>query len=458
MYFLSVYDFILVPLYLLLAVIILNAYFKKRHGYNPGLKKHFTRGLLLKLFGCVAIALIYEFYYYGAFDGRFYFDGAKMLSRYWSEYPSQILTVLFNDVKHFNSTNLMGLLASDVAIFADASFFVSKVAAFFNLFSFNAFIPCSIFFCIIAFLAIWNFFILIVTEFKLNFKIAGLCSLYIPSVLIWDSSIFKDTITFTALLWMFICGFYLFIKPKRIIANALGFLVAAIFISQVKAYILAAFIPFFILYVFNSFKNRIANPTLKRLSTPILLAAGIGSIVLFLLNADELLGKYAIDEVLESASRTSADIGALNAGSAYSMNVDLSSPGGLLLAVPAGINATLFRPYPWEYLKVFILFASVESMFFLYFTIRFIRSLGFKNAIRLIRQKPVLQFTLFFTLLFAFMVGVSSSNFGSLVRYKIPILPFYALFLAVLYSYSPLNKSKKVAVKKVKKDHALVNS
>lgn len=451
MYFLSVYDFILMPLYLLLAIIILNAYFKKRHGYNPALKKHFNRGLLLKLFGCVSIALIYEFYYYGSFDGRFYFEGAKMISGYWAKYPSQILPVLFNNLKDFNSTNFMGLLASDASIYAEASFFVSKVGAVFNLLSFNAFIPCSIFFCIIAFLALWNFFILLIEEFRLKFKIAAICSLYIPSVLIWDSSIFKDTITFTALLWMFICGYYLFIKPRRLLTNSLGFLISALFISQVKAYILAAFIPFFILFIFNSFKNKIANPTLKKLSTPILLAAGIGGIILFLLNANELLGRYALDDVLETASRTSADIAALNAGSAYSINADLSSPGGLILAIPAGINTTLFRPYPWEYLKVFTLFASVESMFFLYFTIRIIRDLGIINTIRIIRQKPILQFTLFFTLLFAFMVGISSSNFGSLVRYKIPILPFYALFLGILYSHSSLSKLKQVIARKIKK-------
>lgn len=457
MYFLSLYDFILLPIYLLLAVVILNAYFKKRHGRNPILKKHFNRGLFLKLFGCVAIAMIYEFYYFGAFDGRFYFEGAKMLSGYWSEYPSKIVPVLFNTVTHFNETNLMGLNASNAAIFAETSFFVSKVAAVFNLFSFNAFIPCSIFFCVAAFLALWNFFILLITEFRLNFKTSALCSLYIPSVLIWDSSIFKDTITFTALLWLFMCGYYLFIKPRKIIANSLGFFIAGFFISQVKVYILAAFIPFFILYIFNSFKNKISNPTLKKLSTPILLIAGVGSMVLFLLNADELLGKYAVDEVLESASRTSADIGALNAGSSYSMEVDLSSPGGLIAAIPAGINATLFRPYPWEYLKVFILFASVESMFFLYFTIRFIRNLGIKNTIKIIRQNPTLQFTLFFTLLFAFMVGISSSNFGTLVRYKIPILPFYALFLGILYSHSSLYKPKQLVTKRVKKISINVN-
>jgi hypothetical protein len=43
------------------------------------------------------------------------------------------------------------------------------------------------------------------------------------------------------------------------------------------------------------------------------------------------------------------------------------------------------------------------------------------------------------------MIGVSSSNFGSLVRYKIPCLPFYILFLAILY-HIQLEKKRTVPV------------
>ena len=47
-----------------------------------------------------------------------------------------------------------------------------------------------------------------------------------------------------------------------------------------------------------------------------------------------------------------------------------------------------------------------------------------------------LQFCLIFTLIFAFAVGISTSNFGSLVRYKIPCMPFYTAFLIILF-YPP---------------------
>jgi hypothetical protein len=427
-------DYLLLPIYLVLAVVLLGRYFKIKHGHNPVLKKHFQRGLLLKLFGCIAIGFIYQFYYKGAYDGITYFSGAKMLTAYWMEYPQEFATVLFSDVLHFNQTNLAGLNTGDIGVFANESFTVAKITALLNLLSFDAFLPCSILFCVIAFIAVWNFFIFLINEYQLPPRLAAFCTIYIPSVLIWDSGIFKDTITFTALLWVFMCGYYAFIKKVSVIKNIIGLVVCALLISWVKMYILAAFIPFFILFIFNTYKSKIKTPTVRFLATPFVAIVSVGSVAFFLQNAGDLLGRYSVDQVLETASKTSYYIQSVGeAGSAYTINVDFSSTAGLLLAVPQGINISLFRPYPWEYLKPFILFASVESMIFLYFTLLIMFKGGFGKSLKIIWKSPTIQFCILFSFLFAFMVGISSSNFGSLVRYKIPFMPFYLLALCLLY-------------------------
>ena len=433
MFFIFWYDYLLLPFYLIAVFMLMNVYFNRKYGYNSEVKKYFDWGFRLKVVGCIAIGMIYEYYYLGSFDGRFYFDGGKVLASYWLEYPSQFFPVLFNDLNYFNENNLKGVHLSNVFIVSDTAFFVSKIAGIFNIFSFNAFLPCTLLICAVAFIGIWNLFEFFVREQGLSLKVASFCSIYIPSLLVWDSSLFKDTITFTALCWAFICGYYTFIKPRKLIVNVIGLSISVFLITEIKVYIIAAFAPFFILYVFNSYKSSIENPTLRILATPFILLLSVISIALFLQNANELLGNYSLDQVLETASMTAFHIGELNAGSAYSIDADLSSIGGLLKAIPAGINVTLFRPYPWEYFKPIILFASVESMVFLYFTIKVIRKLGVKKFFQTIWKNPLLQFCLLFTLLFAFMVGISSANFGTLVRYKIPCLPFYALFIAVLY-------------------------
>ncbi|MEP2024099.1 MAG: hypothetical protein ABJI85_05525, partial [Reichenbachiella sp.] len=44
---------------------------------------------------------------------------------------------------------------------------------------------------------------------------------------------------------------------------------------------------------------------------------------------------------------------------------------------------------------------------------------------------PIVLYCLTFSLLFAFAVGVSTYNFGTLMRYKIPVIPFYLITLTI---------------------------
>ncbi len=433
-YFIYWYDYALLPIYLGGCLLLLNGYFSTRsYSSSPELKRYFIRGMWLKFVGCIAIGMIYEYYYNGAYDGRFFFEGGKMLSKYYFRHPSEIFRVSFLDMKDFNARNLDGLNTFDANIFAQSSFNVAKIAGLLNLVSFNAFLPCSLLFCTFAYFGIWNLFIFIIKNYNVTFKVAAYCTIYIPSILMWDSSIFKDTITFTALCWLYICGYHIFIKPSNLVNNVAGAIISASLIIAVKVYILGAFMPLYIFYIFSSLKTRIKNKAVRNLVTPIISVVAIGSILGIMQNLGSVLGNYSLENVAETAGTTYGYISELTAGSAYNLNVDYGSLSGMLKSIPAGINVTLFRPYPWEYLKPFTLFASLESMVILYYTVKIFRAIGLKKLFSAIGQDPTIQFGLLFSFLFAFMVGISSSNFGTLVRYKIPILPFYTLFLALLY-------------------------
>ncbi|RYY96173.1 MAG: hypothetical protein EOO11_14140 [Chitinophagaceae bacterium] len=448
MYFIFWYDYVALPFYLLAVYFLMSRYFNSRHRNEPELRKYFNWGLLLKFIGGIGIGMVYELYYRGAYDGRWYFEGANVLNKYFLKHPGQIPHVFINTIHDFNNTNLDGLNMSDYYLFANESFFVAKIGGLFNFFAFGMFLPLSLFFCVFAYIALWNFFIFIQREFNIEAKLAAFCTLFIPSVLVWSSSIFKDTITFSSLCWLFITGYYAVVKPRRVIANLAGFALAAYLIINVKIYIFAAFVPFFLLFIFNSYKSRITNATVRTLSTPFILVFALGTIALFLQNADELLGRYSVENALETASNTYTSITTYGgaAGSAYDLNVDFSSPLGILAAIPVGINLTLFRPYPWEYAKVFIFFSSIESMIVLYFTVMLFFKGGLLSTFRLIANTPILQFCVLFTGLFAFMTGIAAANFGTLVRYKIPCLPFYCLFLVYLYQVKVTEaKARKLA-------------
>jgi hypothetical protein len=147
--------------------------------------------------------------------------------------------------------------------------------------------------------------------------------------------------------------------------------------------------------------------------------------------------RYALDKIAQTARITAYDIGfytGRDAGSGYSFGELDDSFTGLLQIAPSAINVSLFRPYLWEVKNPLMLLSAVESF-----------GLAILCFIVLIRQKqnvltaffdPNVLFCLTFSTTFAFAVGVSTFNFGTLARYKIPLLPFFLTALFLIYSKS----------------------
>jgi hypothetical protein len=105
--------------------------------------------------------------------------------------------------------------------------------------------------------------------------------------------------------------------------------------------------------------------------------------------------------------------------------------GSVLRLAPAAVIVSLFRPFLWEVNNPLMLFSSLESLLNLLLTIYLIIKLRLKFFRYL--QIPEVFFCLTFALIFAFGVGVSSYNFGTLARYKIPLYPFYLIGMGLIY-------------------------
>jgi len=103
----------------------------------------------------------------------------------------------------------------------------------------------------------------------------------------------------------------------------------------------------------------------------------------------------------------------------------------MLRLAPAAVNVSLFRPYLWEIKNLLMMISSLEAFVLLILTVYVI-----------IKATTVL-FCLLFALSYAFAVGVSTYNFGSLVRYKIPMMPFYSI--AIFYIMSYLKRERKLS-------------
>ena len=179
----------------------------------------------------------------------------------------------------------------------------------------------------------------------------------------------------------------------------------------------------------------------------ILVALGLGYLAVLKIGEDSQ--RYNLDTfsyTAESTARWLTYVGETQGGSVYTLGDFDYSPAGMLRKLPLAINVTLFRPYLWEAKNPVMLLSALESFAFLWFTLYVFYKRGLLATFRKIAADPFLLFCTLFSLSFAFAIGIATYNFGSLVRYKIPLLPFYGAALVVLWASAKEKRRKKLAV------------
>jgi len=75
------------------------------------------------------------------------------------------------------------------------------------------------------------------------------------------------------------------------------------------------------------------------------------------------------------------------------------------------------------------LFLSVYVVFLSFFTWR---KHGFNYMQKILFSDSFIVFSIVFSFIFSFFIGLSTANFGALVRYKIPLIPFFMSTLFII--------------------------
>jgi hypothetical protein len=239
--------------------------------------------------------------------------------------------------------------------------------------------------------------------------------------------------------WLTYSVYNIFIKKKSIFKNIIIAMIAAYILALVKVYILAAYLPFLMLYVvFYKLK------TIKKMFFKIILFSGLmvamgASLFLLADSIQNFLGSLALNKITESVKTTQERFEGIAglAESSFSLGVEFDgTPGSLIKIAPAAITATLFRPFLWESKKLSTLLSSIESLAFMLFTLYVLIKAGVIHFIKNIFTDPMIMYCFWYALLFAIFIGTTTLNFGTLVRYKIPCIPFYLIALMLILAKS----------------------
>jgi hypothetical protein len=110
--------------------------------------------------------------------------------------------------------------------------------------------------------------------------------------------------------------------------------------------------------------------------------------------------------------------------------------------IPPAVEAGLFRPYIWESKNIVMILSGLENLFILGITIVVLFSIRRRVLYKLIAENPIIMYSLFFSIVFAFMIGLTTSNFGALVRFKIPLIPMYMASMMIMLSHLRITKGE----------------
>jgi hypothetical protein len=440
---LTVLDFALLPFVIAVIYIIAYNLRNKRYSYKNPLRKYYIPALSVKIFGAIFIGLIYGFYYKGG-DTYYYFNQAQVLNSALNESFEKWFNLLLH-IPTANDGNYYDYISRMEWYNDPSSYTVVTITALLSIFTLNTYLPTSVLFAFISFTGVWALFKTFASLYPTFVRPIAISLLFVPSVFVWGSGIFKDTVCMFGLGWLTYGTFRFLIHKDFGVRNIVLSVLSVILIAKIKLYILLGFAPALLMWIFFNYSHRIKNGSQKILMKFIFVSIVVAAFLILTQRFTKELGKYSLERVAQTSNITRGWIyySSGDEGSAYSLGDFEPTIGGMLSKFPLAVNVTLFRPYLWESRKLIVALSAVEAILFLFITLKTLFVVRLSSIWKTITNDPTVQFCLIFSIIFAFAVGISSYNFGSLSRYKIPCLPFYVLAITLIY-YKNVSKKKRL--------------
>ena len=426
-------DVIVTPIVLFLVYLV--AFYVRPFVTDSENRGYFMLGLSAKIFGALALGFIYQFYYDGGDTYNFHTHGSRHVWEAFWDSPEKGIKLLLSDG---TSERDIYKYSARIPFFRDqSSYMVIRLAGLVDLFTFSTYSATAIFFAVFSFIGAWGLFLTFYEDCRERKLWIALATIFVPSVIFWGSGILKDTATLAAL---GICTYEvkkIFIKKRFNIFSILLLVGALFIIYSIKKYILLCYLPAVLLWVFSDNLSHVRSGVLKIMMLPLIISLTVffGYIAVVQVGKDD--ARYNISSLGQTARITAYDIAfqtGRDAGSTYNLGELDGTLTGMIQLAPQAINVSLFRPYLWEVKNPLMLMSALESMILLLLTV-YIFLVSFRH-LRVSLLNPSVLFCLVFSLTFAFAVGVSTFNFGTLSRYKIPLIPFYLLALVFIFHSS----------------------
>lgn len=260
----------------------------------------------------------------------------------------------------------------------------------------------------------------------------------LPSAVFWSSALLKEPLMMAAL-GPLVLGLKWLADGRSYVRAALLIVPSFIVTAVIKPYVLMALsLAAGVFIVWQRLRSR-SDAALKPFA--VVAAALLATAGLVMSNAYFAKGEREVTATTFARQRQ-AGYG-VSGGSDF----QLESMGGgerdqprttttELLLAPFALLTALFRPLLIEARNVVQLVNAIEATVLLVLFVRAWRRTSFAQLVAFITASPVLLFCAVFTLALAVGTGLSTTNMGTLSRYRAPMMPFFFTLLLVLDAWS----------------------
>ena len=434
----DIVELLLFPFYIILFYFIINSIAKKFT--DPVLQKYLKQLFWVKVLACLAFTIYIAVFASGDSYNLYYSSGSNISKMILSN-PSRI-DIFFKSAKDLEPS-VYSQIGSSGYIDSPSNFSVVKISGLLCLFSFGKYLILNFLFAMLSLTGIWKLFLFFYKRYPQYYRIIALALIYLPSVQFWSSGASKEAICIAALGWITYCGYNMLVAKSQVLKNAVLLFIASYFLFTIKMYIFISYAPIFFLFdiagnIIKS-KHNIINLFLKF----VIVSLSVVAIYFIFSSGQDSLGEFAVQDIAQKTFTKNELYQKIAEVTESSFNLGATLDGsvaGVVKATPFAIVATLFRPFLWEAKKLSSLISALESLFLIFITLRPLLKHGPFKFIKVILFNKTILYSFLFALVFAVFIGMTTLNFGSLIRYKIPCLPFYTL--AMLLADRLLTKNK----------------
>jgi len=350
---------------------------------------------------------------------------ALTYSRIGLEFTSLIIEKPFEALKLFLTPSIH---------FSSNQNLLTQILGITYVISFKSYFGSNLLICLAGIIVQWKVFKLICTYFKTPAKYLSAFFLFIPSVLIWTSSSHvKETYIFISLLAILIVGLKFLMASKIKVSEVFYALFAIYFIYVTRefSFYLIVLLSLFTFLLFTAFRS----------SHPFRLLFIYALIVIVSLN---FIPKKVANQFFHSAKDRREAMKIITQKTdrlLIKSKIETKKNYKELVNLPIHVSNTLFRPWIWEEHKKKLIIIKLESLIVFILTVFAIIRLFYKRHFHL-TYDPIIVLFLSFSLLYAFIIGLSSLNYGASMRYRTLLLPFLmSALIHLIYSSVKIRKN-----------------